>query len=231
MEYFIQSKFVRLRTCRHKFLVAGDDGESVKQSSHGHTKKAQWTVELINNKPNMIRLRSCHNKLLTASDEPFLLGWTGKRVLQTVQTDCNPAVQWEPIRKDFYVKLRAAQTGKFLRANRGTPPWKGSVTVDIPERRTTRKWVLWQVDILDADVGVDRGLWPRNCKSLQPATNANATAAYKSSYSIMANEEPRESSTASSSEDEEDEDRSVWSDETEGVDLPTSSSSSVYKVG
>lgn len=150
-------------------MVAGSDGVSVKQTKNGNTRQACWAVETPQDKPNMVRLRSCYDKFLTASEEPFLLGWTGKKAQQTVQSETNLSVLWEPISEEFYVKLRNPLTGKFLRANTGTPPWKDTVTVDVPERKSTQDWVLWVVDIVDDDAAIedfDRCSWPRNSMSL-----------------------------------------------------------------
>lgn len=223
MEYFNKAKFIRLRSHHNRYLVAGSDGVSVKQSKKGHTRQARWAVEVVEDKPNKVRLRSCYDKFLTASDEPFLLGWTGKKALQTVQTDCSLSVQWEPIGEDFYVKLRAPLTGKFLRANAGTPPWKDTVTVDVPERKATQDWVFWVVDSLDDDAAVDdfdRCSWPRNSKSL---THGNKAIAYpKTSYSMVDSSTRFNYSSASSIEDE--------SDKSTSPSSPTSSASSVVNA-
>ncbi|XP_021771091.1 uncharacterized protein LOC110735216 [Chenopodium quinoa] len=207
MEFFIKAKFIRLRSHHNKYLIAGSDGESVKQSKHGNTRQARWIVEVVQDKPNTIRLRSCYDKFLTASEEPFLLGWTGKKALQTAQTDSNLSVQWQPIGEDFYVKLQSPITGKFLRANAGTPPWRNTVTVDVPERKATQDWVIWVVDILDDDVAiVDYGKcsWPRNSKTL---FHTNKGIEYnKTSYSLADNATWYNSSR-SSVEDESDQSR------------------------
>ncbi|KAH9609468.1 hypothetical protein KSS87_022734 [Heliosperma pusillum] len=165
MEYFANAKCIRLRSHHNKYLTAGKDSESVKQSRDGNTIEARWNVELVQNKPNIIRLRSCHNKLLTASEEPFLLGWTGKKAVQTIREDVS--VEWEPIMESGgYVKLRAAVSGKYLRGNFRAPPWRNSVTVDLPEITATKDWIMW---VVDEDVGDgldDRCVWVKNGRAL-----------------------------------------------------------------
>ncbi|RVX08743.1 hypothetical protein CK203_010818 [Vitis vinifera] len=123
MEFFNNAKAIRLRSHLNKYLVAADDEETVWQSRTGSSRQARWAVEFVQDKANVIRLKGCYGRYLTASDEVFLLGWTGR-------------------------KLRA-KGGKFLRANGGTPPWKNSITHDIPQRTATQDWVLWSVDIVD----------------------------------------------------------------------------------
>ncbi|KAL2898444.1 CCA-adding enzyme [Bienertia sinuspersici] len=226
MEHFTKANFIKLRSHHNRYLVAGSDGESVRQSKNGHTRQARWAVEVVQGKPNMIHLRSCYNKFLTASEDPFLLGWTGKKALQTVQSDCSLSVQWEPISYDFYVKLQAPQTGKFLRANAWTPPWRGTVTVDVPERKATQDWVLWVVDKVDDHAAHDdfgTCSWPKKSSKSLPH-KSNVFACYKASYS-MANNVARYESLALMAEDESDQSSSSGS--------PTSATSIVgtYKSG
>ncbi|KAJ6421733.1 hypothetical protein OIU84_029007 [Salix udensis] len=75
-----------------------------------------------------IRLKSCYGKYLTASEEPFLLGMAGRKVIQDTPESVNDAaVDWEPRTEGFLVKLKTRR-GKFLRANGRMPPWNNSVT-------------------------------------------------------------------------------------------------------
>lgn len=37
--------------------------------------------------------------------------------------------------------------GKFLRANSGLPPFRNSITHDIPYRH--QDWILWEIDIIE----------------------------------------------------------------------------------
>jgi hypothetical protein len=73
----------------------------------------------------------------------------GKRVVQDMPVsvqDCS--IDWEPRTEGFRVKLKT-RGGKFLRANGSMPPWRNSVTHDIPHRTVTQDWVLWEVDVMD----------------------------------------------------------------------------------
>lgn len=156
MDFFHGAKAVRLQSHHNKYLVADEDQETVRQSRNGASSKARWTVEFIDNNPNAIRLKSCHGLYLTATNEPFLLGMTGKKVQQlSTQTKPDHTTEWEPIKESaFHVKLRTSD-GKFLRANGGTPPWRNSITHDVPHRTATQDWVLWGVDVVDILVSDD----------------------------------------------------------------------------
>lgn len=152
MEFFNRAKAVRLRSQHNKFLTASNDEEGVKQTRNGSSKAARWAVEPVEGKPNLIRLKSCESwKYLSATDEPFLLGMTGKKVLQvSPRARSDPSVEWEPLKDGSFVRLRTRK-GHFLRANGGIPPWMNSVTHDVPSRSSTQDWVLWMVDILEVD--------------------------------------------------------------------------------
>ena len=144
---------VRLRSQHNKFLTASDNEEGVKQTRHGSSKAARWMVEMVEGKPNLIRLKSCQTwKYLCASDEHFLLGMTGKKVLQiSPRVRSDPSVEWEPLKEGSWVKL-TTRLGNFLRGNGGIPPWMNSVTHDGPPTRSaTQDWILWMVDVLEFD--------------------------------------------------------------------------------
>ncbi|XP_070014156.1 uncharacterized protein [Nicotiana sylvestris] len=127
MEFFEKAKSIRLKSHHGKFLHANSNQETVHQHRHGTSKTAKWTVEFpkgINN--NVVRLNSCYGKYLMATDEQFLLGVTGLKVVQ--------------------MKLKT-KYGKFLRANSGLPPFRNSITHDIPYRH--QDWILWEIDIIE----------------------------------------------------------------------------------
>ncbi|KAK4712493.1 hypothetical protein R3W88_007006 [Solanum pinnatisectum] len=152
MEFFNRAKVVRLKGHLGKYLVADDDEKTVRQSRNGSSKKARWMVEMVQGNPHLIRLRSCNDKYLTASEDAFLLGMTGKRVLQALPGSATGGlIEWEPIKEGYQVKLRT-RGGKFLRANGATPPWRNSVTHDLPHTTATQDWVLWDVDVIDISV-------------------------------------------------------------------------------
>lgn len=150
MDLFYKAKAVRLRSYHEKYLTAEEDEETVIQDRDGASKNAIWTVEFINNTEqfNTIRLKSCYNKYLTASNQRFLLGMTGRKVLQTLPQRLDSSVEWEPIREGNQVKLRTRK-GQFLRANDSIPPWRNSITHNIPHRTSTQDWVLWDVDVVE----------------------------------------------------------------------------------
>ncbi|KAL9239959.1 hypothetical protein vseg_014229 [Gypsophila vaccaria] len=180
MEYFIRTKYFRLKNLHQKYLVAGRDGVSIKQSRNGDTIQAYWFVEMVEDGSNLIRLRSCHGKYLTASDEPFLLGWTGDKVLQTSVNGTEPSVLWEPSTVSdhpYFIRLRTPLYDKFLRANGGARPWKKSVTVDVPESLASQYWILWCVDALDDLQSIhsssDLCLWPRISDSEDLCSSCN----------------------------------------------------------
>ncbi|KAE8730264.1 xylosyltransferase 2-like [Hibiscus syriacus] len=69
-------------------------------------------------KAKVVKLRSHLEKYLVADDDQ-------ETVLQTVPDKMDWKLQWEPIRDGFQIKFKT-WSGKFLRANGGTPPGGGS---------------------------------------------------------------------------------------------------------
>ncbi|XP_074309780.1 uncharacterized protein LOC141644210 [Silene latifolia] len=145
MDLFHNAKAVRLKSHHDKYLIAEDDEESVTQDRNGSTRNARWIVEFVGDRS--IRLKSCYGKYLTATTHAFLLGMTGKRVQQTGQKP-GPSVEWEPLKAGSQTRLRT-RDGSYLRANGGLPPWRNSITHDLPHRTATQDWVLWDVDIVE----------------------------------------------------------------------------------
>lgn len=145
MEFFKQAKTVRLKSHHDKYLLADSDEEDVSQDRNGSSKQARWTVEFVENFDNVVRLKSCYNKYLTATEDQRLLGVTGRKVVQSLPLKLDSSVEWEPIREGVQVRLKT-RYGNYLRANGGVPPWRNSVTHDIPHRH--HDWILWEVDVL-----------------------------------------------------------------------------------
>ena len=151
MDIFHNAKAVRLRSHHEKYLLADEDEESVTQDRNGSSKNARWVVEFVPGSESIIRLKSSYGKYLTASNQPFLLGMTGRKVVQTLPRRLDSSLEWEPFREGNHVKLKT-RYGQFLRANGGLPPWRNSVTHDIPHRTSTQDWILWDVDIVEIEV-------------------------------------------------------------------------------
>ncbi|XP_070672371.1 uncharacterized protein [Malus domestica] len=150
MEFFKRARAVRFRSHHDKYLLADEDQETVFQDRDGTVKNAKWTVELVEN-ANTLRFKSCYGKYLTASSLPFRLGLRGKKVLQTLPKRLDSSLEWEPIKEGHQVRLKTPY-GQFLRANGGVPPWRNSVTHDVPHRTASQDWVLWDVDVTDIRV-------------------------------------------------------------------------------
>ncbi|CAA7399264.1 unnamed protein product [Spirodela intermedia] len=154
MEFFKNAKAVRLRSHHNKYLTAEDDEESVSQNRDGTARQSRWTVVSVvegggGGAGRTIRFKSCYGRYLTASNEPFLLGMTGCKVKQTLPSHRHDSsVEWEPVRDGFQVRLKTPY-GRFLRANGGLPPWRNSVTHDIPHRTATQDWIIWEVDVVE----------------------------------------------------------------------------------
>ncbi|XP_023538149.1 uncharacterized protein LOC111799006 [Cucurbita pepo subsp. pepo] len=151
MDFFRNAKVVRLRSHNKKYLFADEDEESVTQSRNGSSENARWSVEFVKYSDSIIRLKSCYGKYLMASNQPFLLGMTGLKVLQTRPERLNSSLEWEPIKERSLVKLKT-RYGNFLRGNGGVPPWRNSVTHDVPHRTATQEWILWDVDVVEIEI-------------------------------------------------------------------------------
>ncbi|KAJ3670150.1 hypothetical protein LUZ60_010474 [Juncus effusus] len=152
MELFQRAKTVRLKSRHDKYLFADEDETHVSQDRNGASPNARWSVETISHggtEPHFLRFKSRYGRYLTASNEPFLMGVTGRKVLQTTVTGRpDSSVEWEPVREGFQVRLKT-RYGNYLRANGGLPPWRNSVTHDVPHRTSTQDWVLWDVEIVE----------------------------------------------------------------------------------
>ncbi|ONK65463.1 uncharacterized protein A4U43_C07F37370 [Asparagus officinalis] len=84
-----------------------------------------------------VRLKSHHEKYLQTDDD-------GEHVIQ--DRTAPPGVRRVPARSDVRLRTRY---GHYLRANGGLPPWRNSITHDIPHRTTTQDWVLWDVEVVE----------------------------------------------------------------------------------
>lgn len=147
MEFFQKAKSVRLKSHHEKYLLADSDGENVLLDRNESTNKATWTVEFVNGFNNVVRLKSINGKYLTASEDQKIMGVAGRKVVQSLPQKLNSSVDWEPIRDGFQVRLKT-RYGNYLRANGGLPPWRNSITHDIPSRH--HDWILWDVEIVEA---------------------------------------------------------------------------------
>lgn len=202
MDLIQRAKAVRLRSHHDKYLLAEDDDERVRQHRNGTTRKARWQIELVDGDLPLIRLKSCYGKYLSASNEPFLLGLTGRKVLQA-----NPgrrldsSLEWEPIQDGFQVKFKT-RYGNFLRANGSLPPWRNTVTHDIPHLH--HDWVLWEVDIVEVRAYVP-GAVPEVSQAaefLQAEESVESSPGFSSkqeSFSSSASNSPQKSFSSASS--------------------------------
>ncbi|KAL9239958.1 hypothetical protein vseg_014228 [Gypsophila vaccaria] len=150
MEFFKRAEVFRLKAGHNdKYLVVNQDEQTVAQSSSltADSTTGYWSIETVEGKSNVVRLKSCNSwKYLAAIDKSFLLGMTGKKVVQRLRLD--KTVEWEPIKEGSYVKFKS-HCGTFLRANRGPPPWRNSVTHDLHHHWTVKEnMVLWIVDVV-----------------------------------------------------------------------------------
>ncbi|XP_006658358.3 uncharacterized protein LOC102712921 [Oryza brachyantha] len=147
MELFERARTVRLRCHHDKYLYAEEDESHVSQDRGASSPNARWVVEPVAGSPGVLRLRSRYGRYLSASNEPFLLGSTGRKVLQTLPYRLDSSVEWIPVRDGPHTRLRT-RYGNYLRANGGLPPWRNSVTHDVPHRHPG--WILWDVEVVQA---------------------------------------------------------------------------------
>ncbi|XP_024013869.1 uncharacterized protein LOC18009470 [Eutrema salsugineum] len=145
MEFFNKAKAVRMRNVHEKYLMADEDEETVTQDRNGSDKRARWIVEPVRGSFEVIRLKSCYGNYLTASNERFLLGATGRKVVLSKPSRLDSSVEWEPVKEGSKMKLKT-RYGNFLRANGGLPPWRNSVTHDSPH---VSESFLWDVDLVE----------------------------------------------------------------------------------
>ncbi|KAF2530445.1 hypothetical protein F2Q70_00030859 [Brassica cretica] len=147
VEFFRKAKAIRMRSSHNKYLTADEDEETVTQGKNGSTENAQWTVEPVRHSYHVIRLKSCYGKYLTASNERFLLGATGKKVMQLKPSRLDSSVEWEPVREGSKILLKT-RYGTYLRANDGPPPRRKSVTHDNSHSATLES-ISWEVDVVE----------------------------------------------------------------------------------
>lgn len=148
MELFQNAKTVRLRSVKDRYLVAENDQETVSQDRDGSSNKSVWTVE-IGGEENFVRFKSCYGTYLAATNTIFVPWVAGKMVVKQFlpePTDMS-ITDWEPLRDGFQVRLRT-RSGSLLRPNGGLPPWRNTITHDIPRSRLEEK-VLWSIDVAE----------------------------------------------------------------------------------
>ncbi|KAG6550195.1 hypothetical protein Mapa_008154 [Marchantia paleacea] len=188
MDFFEKAKTVRLKSLHGKYLWADDDGYKVFQCREPKNIAAQWRVERDPGSAQ-IRLVSCHKTYLTASDDNFLTGMTGKKVVQSKPRHIDSSVEWEPIKEGSQVKLKTCH-GNFLRANKALgPPWRNSVTHDIPHRMQKHQdYLLWEIEtVFGTDMSTSFGVLGSN----HGGGLAAAHAAYVPSNAVsMSNHSP-----------------------------------------
>lgn len=182
MDNFHNAKAVRLQSPHMKYLYAKDDEESITQDKEGSSRNARWTVEFIDGADDLVRLKSCYGKYLAASDHPFLLGMTGRKVIQSnANSHRDSSIEWEPIREGNQVKLKT-RYGNYLRANGGLPPWRNSVTHDVPHRSSTKDWILWEIHVVEIIIRSPEDNKPK--QDSLPITPSGSAPFVKSSSSV-----------------------------------------------
>lgn len=123
-----------------------------------------------NTAPIAIRLQSQNGLYLKASERRFLLGATGRKVTQeAILSRVDASCEWEAASevindiagcstaggvgdgdgRSRFVKLRSKRYGTFLRANGGLPPYRNTVTHDVPWLGITQDSIIWEVEVVD----------------------------------------------------------------------------------
>lgn len=125
--------------------------------------------EVAGNTAPTIRLKSQNGFYLKASERRFLLGATGRKVTQEViLSRVDTSCEWEPSEvindiagsspaggvgdgddRSRFVKLRSKRYSTFLRANGGLPPYRNTVTHDMPLLGITQDSIIWEVEVVD----------------------------------------------------------------------------------
>lgn len=152
MELLGLAKTIRLRTHNGKYLVADDDGKSVRQDRDGEAKRANWTIEFNCNEKNIVYLKSCHGKYLTASNKPFVPKINGFKVIQSEPERLNSSHQWEIERDGIRIRLRT-RYGQFLRPrSNNLLLWRrNSIAHEVPYRMKSGNQLLWEFDIVETN--------------------------------------------------------------------------------
>ncbi|XP_071692947.1 uncharacterized protein [Rutidosis leptorrhynchoides] len=184
------AKMVRLKSHHGKYLHANHDQVNVSQDRNKGSNSNRWIIEFVDDTPDdvtIVRFKSCYNKYLTASNHHFLLGMTGNKVVQSVPSRLDSSVEWEPITEGKQVKFKT-RYGHYLRANGGLPPWRNSVTHDIPHRTITQDWIMWQIEFVET-VADSMQLVPysgsfSSTETSSPSTNRSKSPTFSNHESI-----------------------------------------------
>jgi hypothetical protein len=149
MEVFERAATVRLKSIHGRFLWADGNRKSVSQTGDSRDVATVWKVEQVT-VGAAVRFKSVHDLYLAETDFAYILGLTGKKVIQSYSSKADSAVEWQPISQGKYVKLKTRR-GTFLRANGVMlPGYRNSVTHDVPESPATQSWILWEVQVVES---------------------------------------------------------------------------------
>ncbi|MCD7456909.1 hypothetical protein HAX54_033559 [Datura stramonium] len=150
MEHLEKAKIIRLKTQSGKYLIAGNDEKSIRQSRDGSAVNALWSVEFLAGQ-HYLRLKSCYGKYLTASNVPLLPKVSrSRKVLQTLPSKLNSSTEWEAEQDGSFYQVRLkTRYGHFLRPFGGIPPWRNTITHANPHRK---KSSLWEIEIMETQM-------------------------------------------------------------------------------